>query len=78
MGSVWRALLQVVRIPAILMHCHSTPRLALEIGSGCVNPPDRTAAAQASAKTEIMSASLLWIHHAGVMAITPVTAPIVQ
>jgi hypothetical protein len=65
-------LVQTVRTPAVLVHCHWLVKTALTNGFGRVSPIDRNAAAQASATMAATSAISLVVHVLQVIAFTPI------
>jgi hypothetical protein len=53
---------QVVRIQAVLLHCHSAPRLALEAGA---DPSEKQTAPQVHATMAAARKSFLRVHDIG-------------
>jgi hypothetical protein len=64
-------LVQTVRIPAVLVHCHCV-KTELSNGFGWVNLTDRNAAVPANAKIAAMSTISLRVHNVQIIAVTPI------
>jgi hypothetical protein len=71
-ASVGRILLQDVQTNAVLVHCHSAPSAALEIGLGYAKASETKAAAPVSVTAAPINASFLVVHHVPVISVAPV------
>jgi hypothetical protein len=58
-----RVLLQDVQTNAVLVHCHSAPSAALEIGFGYATATQRKAAAPVSVTAAPTNVNFLVVHH---------------
>jgi hypothetical protein len=65
-------LVQIVIMPAVLVHCHCVLRTSLANGFGLVHPIAKKLTAQASVEIATSTAICLRFHKVGVIAITPV------
>jgi hypothetical protein len=66
-------LVQTVRKPAVLVHCHWVFSTSLVNGFGVVHPISRNKTAQASVEIATTAVICFRVHEVGVIAITPFT-----
>jgi hypothetical protein len=65
-------LVQTVRIPAVLVHCHWSLNIALATGSDRVNPTEANAAVPTTARIAMVSTVALRVQKVHVIAFTPI------
>ena len=66
-------LVQTVRIPAVLVHCHWSLNITLATGSDRVNPTEANAAVPATARIAMVSTVALRVQKVRVIAFTPIS-----